>query len=215
MNNQSVPPEGQSSEQTGTESALHDTPCWASGSALCGTGDPKGNLERLVAGESAQGGKSVMTIHNNKPPAIIESGHKSGEILDLNHGRNGLSVSSLAIPNTRARRLSTIHAVHHQLHDDIPGHLREAFLDMIYGFSRPYERCPLCQRSFEENSGPILDIDRIINGGEGPPLSGDQSTEPLVEDLSGHQGEHGSRSIGLGHGSSILPNDEPSHPTTD
>ena len=33
MNNQSVPPEGQSSEQTGTESALHDTPCWASDSS--------------------------------------------------------------------------------------------------------------------------------------------------------------------------------------
>jgi hypothetical protein len=52
-----------------------------------------------------------------------------------------------------------------------------------------------------------------VRRSERPSLLADQSTEPLVEDFGGHQGEHCSGSIDVSHGSSNSPhNDERVHP---
>jgi len=170
-------------------------------------GDCLGDLERPASPES------MVPIDQLEPTIpVTESGDEAGKLsrcLDQFAGYpTTLAAAANIPPDISARRTEEMHRY---FHDEFDAAGNEPHSILIKSALLPGDLCPFCERHIKEHPGPIIDVDRVINHGERPTLSGDQSTEPLVEDLCGHAGEHATRSRDVTAGvdsSHFLQNDQ-------
>ena len=93
--------------------------------------------------------------------------------------------------------------MHRDIHDKFTRFGMESQKMLLDHALLPGGRCPFCERSIDEQPGPILEVDGVSDRVEWPTLEPNDVPQPRIEDLIGHERKHGA--CGFDHSS--VPHD--------